>query len=84
MRIANFFVGEDEIRSIRKILSERKINDRNCFTELDQIENIPFLNGHLCILHSNTSLLRFGDISLINMQTMELIAPAIKGDQQIH
>lgn len=40
--IFNFFLGEDEIRSIREILCERKVNDRTCFSELGQIENIPF------------------------------------------
>jgi hypothetical protein len=42
--------------------------------ELVFIRDRPVFSGYLCILHSNTSLLRYGDVSLIDMKTMKLFA----------
>lgn len=42
--------------------------------ELIFIRDRPFFSGHLCILHSNTSLLRYGDVSLIDIKTGKLFA----------
>ena len=42
--------------------------------ELVFIRDYPVFGKYFCILHSNTSLLRYGDISLIDFETMKLFA----------
>jgi len=42
--------------------------------ELVFIREYPVFGKYFCILHSNTSLLRYGDVSLIDFETMKLFA----------
>lgn len=42
--------------------------------ELEFVKNIKGLEGHLTIYHGTTNLLRIGDISFINLETLELTA----------